>query len=31
VHRAAELERHLREAIAARAQPRRPELVSLPS
>jgi spore maturation protein CgeB len=31
VHRAAELERHLREAIAARAEPRPPELVSLPT
>jgi spore maturation protein CgeB len=31
VHRAAELDRHLREAIAARAERRRPELVSLPS
>lgn len=31
VHRAAELERHLDEAIAARLEPRRPELVSLSS
>jgi spore maturation protein CgeB len=29
VHRAAELERHLREAIAARREPHRPELVSV--